>query len=539
MDADALSELAGKAWLWVAGPVLAIASVWLMVVMRAPQVTKLAVGFRALRAPDAGTDGDLPTAAAVALSIAAQQGAAATLAAATAVSLGGPGALGWLFLFAFLMAPLRMGEAFLARTSAPGDVAKGVPGTLAARLGRSPSLSALGSAVGFLGVLVAFAFVGGVHGGAIRELAGQLVPRGALFLGLGVAVVGAALIALGARRAGAVAAYVTLAALLVVALVALLAAMSHPSRAFGAIARAFMEPFTGSPDISAFGGAIVAEVARTSVAALLPTVAAPLGILGGVDGLARAKTKAVVAATVLGPFAAAVIGTLLVMCFVGTGAYYTAVEGDRTLDRVTVYESEFATANERLEPDRLRNGFIRVRSGALRDTSLSFATERGMIGALRFSYYGRPADIAAEVRQGHVTRLMRNRGQALSEIPLAQARRVIVHGEMSPDGPRLLVVSATSSGRGVMGQALLAALLALAAVAVFAFGLGAQRAALGLGIPARAAFVVGLSPALGIALEASGTAPWLAPFGSLAAAALATVTGVALVLESRSLGKAT
>src|SRR6185436_1627297 len=96
---SSLESLQSKLWLYVAGPLIALTALVLIVTMRLPQVRMLRAAFRGVRALDERAGGSLPPLAATLLASTASYGAAAAVGAATAVALGGPGAIAWVWLF--------------------------------------------------------------------------------------------------------------------------------------------------------------------------------------------------------------------------------------------------------------------------------------------------------------------------------------------------------------------------------------------------------------------------------------------------------
>lgn len=538
MDLHALESLRDLEWLWLVAPAVLLAGVVLTLRLRAPQFTRLKAAWQGLGADDGTTEGTLPPAAAAALSIAAAHGAAAALGAATAVALGGPGALPWVWLLAFFTAPLRIGETLLARTAPPGGAEKGVPGSLAARLVRDGGWRPVGWVLVVLVALTAFAFVGGVQGDALRQLATGLVPAGAPYIIAGCAVIAAAMGLAGPKRVGVLAGYVVLVTLILICVVALLAALSRPDQIFPVFSRALSDVFAGATQSGAWSGALVGEIARAALVYAVAPLAAASGVTGALDAQARAKsTRGQAATSILGPLTYALTSSLLVMALVATGAFSTPREETRVLSELHVYESEFETVSQRLEEDRLRTGFMRIRAGELRDLSLRFATERAMLLEPHFTYYGAPADLALQFEKGVVTRLMRNDGRALAEIPLEQARHVMVRGQTVPMGGSLLAVAAAKApGGGVAAQTLLAALALLAAIAAGALALGVRFMFARI-VSERAGLVAALLPAAGLALAAAGLTPWLAPLGAIVAGLCAALVALVLLVRSGEIAK--
>lgn len=541
MGPDVLASIRDAVWLYAAAPILLLVALLFTVRLRFPQITRFGAALRGVRESDPAADGEASPGLATVLATVGSFGAAAAIGTATAVALGGAGAIAWIWLFTFLIAPLRMAEALLARTDAPGKTERAATGSLALRLARdgSGAMRALGLVLAALVALAALGMGGAVHGAAVGDAAARLLPGSETWLVLGVAAVAAIFAIGGGARAGAIAGWIGLAALTVLFATAVWAALSEPSRALGAIARTVGEAIEGAPTATPFVGAFAGEVAFGAIVYALPPLASTTGVAGALHGLARARTtKAQAAAALLDPFAYAVVATLLGAAFVATGAFYTRVEIERPLDDLAIYAIPFETPSQRAEENRLHTGFMRVIDGQMRDLSLELGTERGMVESPRFEIDGRPANMALHVKDGKVFRFLLPGDQgALSEVPRTELARAVVIGRMLPQGGDLFGAALTR-GTGDIGSRLaLAALLALAAVAAAAWGYAAARS-----IPKASAkrgprIAIALLPAAGIALAATPAIGWVAAGGLIAAGLLAIVASIALAARATEAAK--
>lgn len=540
MDLNALSQDLELLWIWVVAPLLLMAAIVLTVRLRAPQLLQVGQALRALRAHDPGAPGTVPPATAVVLSAVASYGAAGAVGAATAVSLGGAGAVAWVWLFAILLAPLRVAEAVLARTAPPGRA--GVrTGSLAGRLLAEPgALRVMGWALLVLVPLVAVSFFGGAHGRAVSDAADRLLPGSALPLGLGVAGAGALLALVPMRRAGSVLGWIGAVALVTLLGAALVAFFHDPSRAFGGFARAFMDALYGAPSTAAFAGATVGEIAFAAMLHVLP----PLAATGGVDGALHAEAQAMTtkrhaSAALLGPLFYCVVTTVLGLAFVATGAFSRPVDDERSLMELRSYRVGFDTISQRDESDRRFTGILRITDGTTGAVDNEQATERGMVRSARFYDRGEPADVMLRYRDGVVHELQR-RGPigALERQPLEAAHDIRVRGQMLPRGGLLLAEAMGRAGGPLLARLALAALLVLAALGAAAWGLGVART-LGAKLPAHLARWAALLPALGLALAALGVVPWLGLLGGALAALLTLLSAVALIARATQAGQLT
>jgi AGCS family alanine or glycine:cation symporter len=537
MPLSELESLRDSAWLYVAAPLLALAALALTAVLGVPQLRRLGDAFRALREHDPDALGETTPGAAVMLSAAASVGAAATLGAVTAVSLGGAGSLFWVWLFAFLVAPLRYAEVILARTDAPGLRDRARVTSFAGRLMREGKpLRVAGFVLLALAIVTGFAFVGGVHGAALEDAARTFFPGSVAAVGYGVAVLAALAAVLGVRKSGVVLGFVALAGLALLVLAALFAAATEPSRAFGALGRALTEAWSGAPEASPFTGAFAGEIVVAAVLHVAPALGAPTGTVGAIHSAARAKaTKRQAAVALLGPLAFAVVTTLAILAVVATGTFFRRVHDSRPFADIRVLTVAFETASQRIEPERMHGhsgpAYMRIVDGEARDLSLVVATERGTIVDPKYTFRGRPADVALRLRDGRAVGLLRPKEGTLSESPLSELRDLRVEGEMLPRGARLYGVALDRAGT-LASRLAFAALLVLCAVGAAAWGMGLGRS-LPTGVPAWAPRVVAVVPAAGLALAATGAAPWLPAVGGLAAALVAAVSAVLLMAKAR------
>ncbi len=523
-------------WLYLTAPIIVLSAIYVTVRLRAPQITRIGQAFRALRETDPEAPGDVPSGTPAILATAASVGAAAAVGAATAVGLGGPGALFWVWVFAFLLAPLGYAEVVLARTNAPGKNDPEASGSLTRRLLHQGGASrTLGMVLLVLLAITGFAFVGGVHGGALTDASLALLPDGAAAVGYGVAGGAAALALLGLRRGGVVAGWLAAAALVTLAAACILAIVGAPGRAFGAIPRAVSEAFSGAPVAEPWVGAAVGEVFVAALLFAVPPLSAGTGVLGGLYGAARAQTTRRLAATaLLGPFLYAIIATLLVMAFVGSGGYYHRADTSRPFSEIRVYGSPFTSQAERDDPGRLHTGYLRIVDGTARDLDLYFATDRGMVRDARFEFRGNPADVALHFTDGRIERMLRPRDGTLVEVDIdRELGDLVIKGRMLPEGGGLLASSfSRGSGADLAGRLALVALLLLLAVGAAAFGLALGRG-LPAGAPTWAAPALSLLPAAGIAVAGAAIVPSFGLIGGLAAGLSSAAAAIAIAARAR------
>lgn len=525
-------------WLYGAVPALALAGVVLLFLMRLPTFTRLGEAVRAVRAPaPPGAEGGVPAGAAVALAAAGSIGAGAAVAGATAVALGGAGALPWLWLFGLLLAPLRLADTLLARTSPAGQAKGSPPGSLVGRLAADaqPGVRALGGLLLLALSVGAFAGVAGIHGSPLREASEEVLPGSGMVIGLVVAAAAVALALVGRGRAWL--GWIAGGALVALLLVGFLACLSDPGRAGAALFRGVDDAIHGAAAVGAFSGALASEVALAALLNLLPPMALSLGVDGGLHAEARGNTKAVASSALLSTLAHVVVATVVGASLIATGAFSRRVEDERALRETRFYDAPFDTTSQRLEPERAWTGFVRVLEGRAQAEPLEAATERGMVDETRFEMGdGTPGNFAMRVRRGvPALLLLPDDHGALQQAPPERLEEIVVTGSMLPRGGRLLAASMSRIGGDVAARLALAILLVLAALGAGALGLGLARSfEPHLGENARWA---GAIPGLGLALAAAAPALGLAPahtssLGLFGAAAVAIVTALAILAKA-------
>ncbi|MAQ14810.1 MAG: hypothetical protein CMN30_08440 [Sandaracinus sp.] len=536
MNLEALTSIRDAAWLYVAGPLLLLAALALTVRLRAPQFRRLGDAFRGLRAPGEGEGATAPGLA-TALAAAASFGAAGVVGAATAVSLAGPGALPWLWLFGILLAPVFYAQTLFAKTDAPGGGDPAASGSIPRRLLRMGGVwRVLGGLALVLALGVGILWGGAANAAALAATCGELLPGSTAALVGGAAGLGL-LLTLNPKKTAGFLAWLALVGLAVLLVAALWAIATDPGAAFGALGSSFASAVEGAPQAGDFSGALAGEVAFAAVLHLLPATSAGVGSSAALEALSGGRVRRQAALSLLTPLVFAAFATLLVMAFVGTGAYGTRVEDSRTLLDARFYKVPAETASERLDQARLYDGYVRIRQGIARNPYLLVGSERGMIVDPHYEYNGRTADIALQADDGRAFRLMRNTGpEALGDVAASNLWRASVRGEMLPDGPTLTMASARTAGGDLLARILVAALLALAAVAFGGFGLATSRA-----LPVRAALVprtaAALLPGIGVGLVLTERLPGLPLLASIVLAAFTALVALVLVLRTGELLK--
>ncbi|MFT5357346.1 MAG: AGCS family alanine or glycine:cation symporter [Polyangiales bacterium] len=531
MDVFAVVKIARLLWMYAAGPLLLVAAVVLTVRLKAPQFRKLGAGFRALKSRGEG-DGMTSPGLTAALASAGQIGAAAAVGAGTGIALGGPGVIPYLWIFCLVMAPLRYAETLFAGTDAPGGGDASESGSMPRRLLRLGGRWRIAGMLLALCTLVAtFAYGGVMQSIALADATEPLLPGSATVLVLGAAGVGGLLAALG-KRTLSIAGWLGVLGLTVLLVACIWAIGSAPGAAFAALGSAFGAAFDGSPRYEAFGGALAGEVTFAALLHILPATAAPTGIDGALQSTSTGGVRAQAAASLLGPVGVAVLGTLLCMAMVGTGAYGTSVETRLPIPEAMVLKVPASSSAERFEEDRWFSGYMRIRAGQARNPAITYNTTRGSIEDSVLLYNGRAADIALHVEDGRAFRILRNTTEStLSEVGPSNLWRVEVQGQMPPRGGALLIATADTSGGDLAARILLVALLALGAAAFALFGLGASRS-LPKSVPAPLRALLCFVPLAGATVALVTPFLGLGALASIAAAVFVALASLVLLLRS-------
>jgi len=333
--------------------------------------------------------------------------------------------------------------------------------------------------------------------------------------------------------------WVTLAALVALVAACLVGIAYDAGHAFGTLAASFEDALDGAPQARSFSGALVGEIAGASIGALLPVMAGPSGIDGALGSLAQPRTvKAQASAAMLPILVHVLVGTLVIMAIGGTNAYARPVQSARSLASVRFYDSAFETVSQRMEPERIWHGFIRVIDGVAQATPLQLGTERGMVEEPRFEEAdGTPGNFAIRVEDGRIARILRpDRDGALSDVDIGQVPAIVVRGRMLPVGGALLAAAMTRGGGELGSRAALAALMLLAALGAAAMGLGLARM-FRARVTENGARAISALPAIGLVLGVTSFGPTLALIGAVVAAVITTVVALGLLLKARELSK--
>ncbi len=515
------SPWADTVWLWVL-VAAASASVLLALYSRIPLLAALESAGRDLRAALLGSaDAERVTPTWIHAGVIGSSG---LVGAATAVGLGGTGALVWLWAFAIVAAPIAGSAVLLARTAPAGRASGVVPGTVAARA-RSETglLSHWGKVVWLFGMLGAL-FLPFLQATSLAEMSATIAgsaavpydPPGRAFAigSLGVAIVfGLALMFATNQKLflTRVANWVSLLAFFAVVFACLIAISSNMGMAIGSLTRAMGDAVSGAPEVGAFSGASAREVFAGACGSLLAAFLGTIGIVAGATSRIDAPTKRVALFATASPILSAVFGTLVVLAVVATGSFHKRRYVSVDMERAVTYAAPFETVSQRLEDEGRWKGAIRTSAGGILGRAGAISNSRSSLEPPNFSYYGKPADIAVTIEDGKVTQLLRpaiSQFHELKTVDISNTRRLRAMGRGVPEGSALF--GATFTANTSDSTPPIASYLILVALIVFC---GAAFALSGLAFLEHLGHGSGESPAaIRVAL---GALPMI--FGSLAA----------------------
>jgi len=451
---------------------------------------------------------------------------------ATAIAVGGPGAVLWLWIGAVLLAGLRwLDVGFVARH-------QGAPKAFAATIGkRFPSLSFLYAFVGLLAAALAGSALAGL------TVAGAAADAGmpARWVALALGAVGLAVGLLGAARVIAVARMASAIGLAIVVVAALAAIVGHPARLGSAIGRVFSEGLSGSAPSGGFIGAFLVEAVRSGLGLGLAPTAAAFGPAATVQSEAsHADAASASRAGAVEPLLSVLLVSILVALPILTSrAWNTPGPTSIPLREAIALTHTAASPAEADDPERRFSLVTRWREGETLDR-IEFLGGRGMLQEVTMTDRGRPLDAAFTFDDGHVVKLQMPRktapgrrrvGTHLEEVPLARVDDIVLHGTGLRRGASL-VAAAFEDGlpRGWGGPVTLAATLLLALSALCGWTMYARRAASEVAEPGAARMLAGAAGAAA-GLAAVPNLPWLLPTAAVLVAVLALLHGLALAAD--------
>ncbi|MFC5751594.1 alanine/glycine:cation symporter family protein [Actinomadura rugatobispora] len=326
---DFLNDASGFIWgPWLLIPLLLLTGLYLTLLLRGLQIRRFRLAFwlAFVKRSDGGeTEGDISHYQALATALAATVGVGNIVGVATAISLGGPGAVFWMWFTGMVGMATKYSEAFLGvrfrRTDAAGEQSGGPMHYLRNGI-KGPLGVFLGGFFAIAGALAAFGIGNMTQANAVAENVNQEFGWPTWLTGAIVTLLTAAVILGGIKSIGRVAsAFVPMMIVLYVVGGAAVLALNI-DEVPGAIGLIFSDAFTGTSAAGGFVGAGVAAAIRYGVARGIFSNESGLGT-GGIAAAAAKTTHPVRQALV--SMTQTFIDTLVVVSFTALTIVVTGV----------------------------------------------------------------------------------------------------------------------------------------------------------------------------------------------------------------------
>lgn len=271
------------------GPYMLVAilgtGLFLMVSLRFMPLLNIGRGFRMIgegRKPRTGAEGDITPFAALMTALAATVGTGNIAGVATAIALGGPGALFWMWLTALVGMATKYCEVVLAVHYREQDKEGAMVGgpMYAIKNGLGPNWKWLGGAFALFGTLAGFGIGNMVQSNAIADGLQTTFSISENFTGLALALLTALVVLGGIKRIGQVASALVPAMCVLYVLIALIVVIINAAELPAMISMIVSDAFTGTAATGGFAGAAVWAAMRYGVARGVFSNEAGLGTAG-------------------------------------------------------------------------------------------------------------------------------------------------------------------------------------------------------------------------------------------------------------------
>lgn len=325
---ELLDLLAGFVWgPFLLIPLLLLTGLYLTIVLRALQFHKLghALWLALIRRREPGSPGDISHYQALSVALAATVGVGNIAGVATAIFLGGPGALFWIWVTGLVGMATKYSEAFLGvrfrRVDVAGEqsggpqvyLSEGIPGRFGSILAISFAIAAAIAAFGIGNMVQSNTVAQSIEAefGVATWVTGVILTAGA-----GIVILG------GIRWIGRFAALFVPLMIVVYILSALWVLAVNIDALPGALAMVFNDAFSGTAATGGFAGATIAAAIRFGVARGIFSNESGLGT-GGIAAAAAQTSNPVRQALV--SMTQTFIDTLVVVSFTGLVIIVTGV----------------------------------------------------------------------------------------------------------------------------------------------------------------------------------------------------------------------
>ena len=328
---DLLNDASGFIWgPWLLIPLLLLTGLYLTVLLRGIQVRRLGLAFwlAFVKRKDLGAEGDITHYQALSMALAATVGVGNIAGVATAIALGGPGAVFWMWITGLVGMATKYSEAFLGvrfrRTDAAGEQSGG-PMYYLRRGIKGPLGVFLGGFFAVAGVLASFGIGNMTQANTVAANVNEQWGVAEQVTGVVVVVLAAAVIVGGIRSIGRVASLLVPAMIVVYIIGAAAVLARNISEVPGAFGVIVTDAFTGTAATGGFAGAAIAAAIRYGVARGIFSNESGLGT-GGIAAAAAKTTHPVRQALV--SMTQTFIDTLVVVSFTALTIVVTGVWKD-------------------------------------------------------------------------------------------------------------------------------------------------------------------------------------------------------------------
>jgi AGCS family alanine or glycine:cation symporter len=328
---DLLDNASGFIWgPWLLIPLLLLTGLYLTVLLRGIQVRRLGLAFwlAFVKRKDVGAEGDISHYQALSTALAATVGVGNIAGVATAIALGGPGAVFWMWCTGLVGMATKYSEAFLGvrfrRTDAAGEQSGG-PMHYLRRGIKGPLGIFLGGFFAIAGVLASFGIGNMTQANTVAANVNEEWGIAEAVTGVIVVVLAAAVILGGIKSIGRVTSLLVPVMIVVYILGASGVLALNIDKVPGAFGVIFTDAFTGTAATGGFAGAAVAAAIRYGVARGIFSNESGLGT-GGIAAAAAKTTHPVRQALV--SMTQTFIDTLVVVSFTALTIVVTGVWQD-------------------------------------------------------------------------------------------------------------------------------------------------------------------------------------------------------------------
>ena len=239
---------------------------WLSISLSGIQIRKLAYAFRLTFSKERGGDGDISHFGSLMTALAATVGTGNIAGVSTAVALGGPGAIFWMWLTGLVGMATKYSEGFLAvkyrHINEHGEISGGPMYYLEYGLGQKW----LGTCFAMFGALAAFGIGNMIQSNTIASSLSETLGTNNFLIGIVLALLTGMVVIGGIKRIADVASYFVPLMVLVYFIGASIVIFNNLPQLGSGVELIFEHAFTGTAATGGFAGATLAQTIRFGVA---------------------------------------------------------------------------------------------------------------------------------------------------------------------------------------------------------------------------------------------------------------------------------